>query len=564
MDQSLSLPRRMLLQWGYSIQDKGFPLSVKTIDVHSLHAALCRGQEIALIDPREQGSFGARHILRAVNMPRSRFELLYRRMIPRQSVPIVLCDAGDGLVAGIADMLAFAGWTDIATLDGGVDAWEAAGFPLFSGVNVPSKGFGEYIEAKFGTPHISAETLNQMQHSGEDLVILDSRPFTEFNSLSIPGGIDAPGAELVHRVKTVAPNPKTTIVVNCAGRTRSIIGAQSLINAGVPNPVVALENGTMGWMLAGLDCARGNRNLATEPDQAANAWARSAAHKVAAHFGVEQLDWDTINAWRTETNRTTYLLDVRTIEEFQAGHIPGSHHAPGGQLVQATDEYVGILNSRLVLIDDTETRALMTAAWLRQMGWRDVAILKGGIGSRGTEAGPVEEPVFELGLMPVSQISAQDAMKLTDVVMIDFSSSLSHRKGHPQGARCAIRARAMADLKSVLCSRLLVFTARDPRSATLAAQDLMRAGVHRVRVLTGGTIAWEQAGGPMESGIKDAFSAEDDVLHKPYEITVDKTAMQRYIDWELALVPQVRREGTLTFPDFPIPSGAIATGQNAD
>ena len=539
-------------------------MPVKTIDAHSLHAALCSGQEIALIDPREQGSFGARHILRAVNMPRSRFELLYRRMIPRQSVPIVLCDAGEGLVTGVADILAFAGWTDISILDGGVDAWEAVGFPLFSGVNVPSKAFGEYIEAKFGTPHVSAETLDQMQRSGDDLVILDSRPFTEFNSLSIPGGIDMPGAELVHRVKTVAPNPTTTIVVNCAGRTRSIIGAQSLINAGIPNPVVALENGTMGWMLAGLECARGNTNLAPEPDAAANDWARSAAHKVGAHFGVERLDWDAINAWRTEVDRTTYLLDVRTIEEYEAGHIPGSHHAPGGQLVQATDEYVGILNSRLVLIDDTETRALMTAAWLRQMGWQDVTVLKGGIGSRGTETGSIEESVFELGLMPVSEIAAQDAMKLTDAVMIDFSSSLSHRKGHPQGARFAIRARATEDLKSVLCSRLLVFTARDPRIATLAAQDMMRAGVHRVRVLTGGTIAWEQAGGPMGSGIEDAFSAEDDVLHKPYEITVDKTAMQRYIDWELALVPQVRREGTLTFPDFPIPSGAIATGQNAD
>jgi rhodanese-related sulfurtransferase len=539
-------------------------VSVKTIDAHSLHAALCSGQEIALIDPREQGSYGARHILRAVNMPRSRFELLYHRMIPRQSVPIVLCDAGEGLVTGVADILAFAGWTNISILDGGADAWEAAGFPLFSGVNVPSKAFGEYIEAKFGTPHISAEALDQMQRSGDDLVILDSRPFTEFNSLSIPGGIDTPGAELVHRVRTVAPNPKTTIVVNCAGRTRSIIGAQSLINAGVPNPVVALENGTMGWMLAGLECARGNTNLAPEPDEVSNEWARSAAHKVGAHFGVKRLDWDVISSWRTEADRTTYLLDVRTIEEFQAGHIPGSHHAPGGQLVQATDEYVGVLNSRLVLIDDTETRALMTAAWLRQLGWQDVVVLKGGIGPHGTQTGSAEEPVFELGLMPVSQISAPDAMNVKDVVMIDFSSSLSHRKGHPLGAQFAIRARAMEDLKSVLCSRLLVFTARDPRIATLAAQDMMRGGVHRVRVLTGGTIAWEQAGGAMESGIKNAFSAEDDVFHKPYDITLDKKAMQRYIDWEVALVPQVQREGTLVFPDFPIPSSVNATGHDAD
>ncbi|MDF1748366.1 MAG: rhodanese-like domain-containing protein [Alphaproteobacteria bacterium] len=539
-------------------------MSVKTIDAHSLHAALRSGREIALIDLREQGSFGARHILRAVNMPRSRFELLYRRMIPRKTVQIVLCDAGEGLVASVADILAFAGWKDVAILDGGVDAWEAAGFPLFSGVNVPSKAFGEYVEAKFGTPHISAQRLHQMQQSGEDIVILDSRPFTEFNALSIPGGIDVPGAELVHRVKTIAPNPQTTIVVNCAGRTRSIIGAQSLINAGVPNPVVALENGTMGWMLAGLECAKGNTELAPPPDKVANDWAMSAAQQVGTRFGVQRMDWDAVSQWRGQEDRTTYLLDVRTAEEFQAGHIPCSHHAPGGQLVQATDEFVGILNSRLVLIDDTETRAMMTAAWLRQLGWQDVSVLKGGIGTHGVQTGPAPEAVFELDLMPVSHISAQDALALDDALMIDFSSSLSHRKGHPKGARFAIRARALEDLKSVLCSRLLVFTARDPRIATLAAQDMMRAGVHRIRVLIGGTIAWEQAGGPMESGIDAAFSAEDDVFHKPYDITIDKTAMQRYIDWELALVPQVKREGTLTFPDFPASVHTNNAGQHAD
>src|ERR671928_964149 len=83
-------------------------------------------------------------------------------------------------------------------------------------------------------------------------MLMDSRPFDEYQRVSIPTAVNVPGAELVLRVRDMAPKPDTLVVVNCAGRTRSIIGAQSLINAGLPNPVVALRNGTMGWTLAGF------------------------------------------------------------------------------------------------------------------------------------------------------------------------------------------------------------------------------------------------------------------------------------------------------------------------
>lgn len=524
---------------------------METINAQELHALLSSGGEIALIDLREEGNFGARHILRAVNMPRSRFELMYRRLIPRSTAPVVLCDAGEGLTAGVADVLGFAGWRNVRILDGGIDAWEAAGYPLFSGVNVPSKAFGEYVEATFGTPHISADDLKKMQDTGEDIAILDSRPYREFNNMSIPGGIDMPGAELVHRVRTAVPNPETKIVVNCAGRTRSIIGAQSLINAGVPNPVVALENGTMGWMLAGHDCARGETAVAAPPAAPDDQWARNAAKQVGARFGVQTATWDQVQNWQQDADRTTFLLDVRTPEEFQAGHIPGFRHAPGGQLVQATDQYVGILNSRIVLADDTMTRAMMTASWLRQMDWRDVYVLNGGIGDRGTETGPVKDYVFELELMSVAMVTVADMKRLGDVPMVNFSKSLAHRRRHPKGARFAIRSRAMADLSEILAERWMVFTADDPALAILAAQDMTRAGVHRIKVLSGGNSAWYDAGQAEEDGMTDPFSAEDDVFHKPYDLELDKAAMQRYIDWEVALVPQVEREGTLKFPAFP-------------
>jgi rhodanese-related sulfurtransferase len=526
-------------------------VSGDAIEASALHQWLTSGQEIALIDLREQACFGRRHILRAVNIPRSLFELNYRRLIPRKSTPVVLCDDGEGLTESIADLLRFAGWCNLYILKGGLNTWEAAGYPLFSGVNVPSKAFGEYVVTQFGTPHICADELAKLQKEGRNLCILDSRPFPEFHNMSIPGGLNMPGAELVHRVKSVVRDPETLIVVNCAGRTRSVIGAQSLINAGIPNKVVALENGTMGWILSGRNCATGRTEFAPPPDPAADRWAVGAAESVAHRFQVKQIDRATADSWRHEENRTTYLLDVRTREEFESGHIPGSYHAPGGQLVQATDEYIGVQNARIILVDDTGTRACMTASWLKQMGWCDVAVLKHGNINRNSESGPVHDPVHEIGLIPVGSVGLEDVQRMgADIPIIDVSNSLEHRKSHPAGARFVIRSRMMSDLRAILASRWIIFTAHDPRLAQLAAQDMTRAGIHRVKVLRGGTAAWQEAGGAMESGMKNPFSPEEDIFHKPYTLAFDKDAMQRYIDWEIALVPQVKQEGTVSWPHF--------------
>src|SRR5262249_15620910 len=149
-------------------------------------------------------------------------------------------------------------------LHGGGAAWAKSGFVLFSGVHVPSKAFGEFVEHDRDTPSISATELDSLMRSHADFVVLDSRPFDEYSRISIPTSTNVPGAELVLRVRDIVPSPETQIVVNCAGRTRSIIGAQSLIDAGVPNKVVALRNGTMGWHLAGLACDGGK--AARAPD----------------------------------------------------------------------------------------------------------------------------------------------------------------------------------------------------------------------------------------------------------------------------------------------------------
>src|SRR5258708_11447288 len=194
--------------------------------------------------------------------------------------------------------------------------------------------------------------------------------------MSIPTAINVPGAELVLRVHDLAPSPETLVVVNCAGRTRSIIGAQSLIDAGVPNKVVALRNGTMGWNLAGLTCETGKDRRALASSDHGTAWAKSAAARVARRFGIERIDRAALDRFRSESGqRSLYLFDVRDPTEYAAGHVAGAVSAPGGQLVQATDQYAGTLHARIVCVDDREARAVMTASWLKQMGWREVYVL---------------------------------------------------------------------------------------------------------------------------------------------------------------------------------------------
>src|SRR3569623_990032 len=326
---------------------------------------LTDGEELALIDVREELVYSQNHLLWARSVPLSRIELRFARQVPRKATRIVLVDDGDGLAARAEAILTSAGYSDVAYLEGGVAGWEKAGLITFSGMHVPSQAFGDFVEHDSGTPSVSAQELDAMLRSGTNMKVLDSRPFDEFNRVSIPTGIDVPGAELVLRVRDIVPSPDTTIVVNCAGRTRSIIGAQSLIDAGVPNKVVALRNGTMGWHLAGLQTASGETARCPAVTDKGLTWARDAARKVAEKFGVQRIDPAGVARFTADAARTTYVFGVRDPADYRRGHFPGAVSAPGGQLVQATDTFAGTLGARIVLSDDRQARALMSGAWLR-------------------------------------------------------------------------------------------------------------------------------------------------------------------------------------------------------
>jgi rhodanese-related sulfurtransferase len=349
-------------------------MTLPTVTASHIRIALLRRDEIALLDVRHEAAFATGHPLFAANMAADRIALEAETRLPRKDVQIVVYDAGEGLAAVASDRLRALGYTDVRELDGGLKAWQAAGYELFQDVNSYAKAFGELVESRRHTPSLSADEVSALIASDANIRILDVRRFDEYATMNIPGSISVPGAELVLRAGRAAPDPDTTIIVNCAGRTRSIIGTQSLINAGVTNKVRALRNGTIGWTLAKQDLEHGSDRRG---EIGAFAGAEANARDVAYRAGVKRLTLEEMTAMQAQTDRTLYRFDVCAAEEYAAGHIPGFRHYPGGQLVQEIDMAAPVRGARIVLTDNMGVRADMTASWLAQMGW-ETYVLDGG------------------------------------------------------------------------------------------------------------------------------------------------------------------------------------------
>ncbi len=531
------------------------PSMTRTVTPAQLQALLVAGGELALLDVREQGVHYQGHPFYACCLPLSRLELMVESLVPRRRAPIVLVDGGgEGLAERAAAKLAQLGYTDLAILENGCAGWQASGGELFSGVNVPSKAFGEFVEHHYETPRIPPEELTRLQDAGRRMVILDSRPFEEYHRMNIPGGIDVPGAELAYRVHDLAPDPQTLVVVNCAGRTRSIIGCQSLRNAGIPNQVVALKDGTMGWELAGYACEHGSQRVGPVPSADGAAKARAAADRVAVRFQVQFVTRETVQAWSQRPGHTLFMLDVRAREEFEQGHIAGSRHAAGGQVVQATDEYIGVRNAHVVLIDPARVRSVMTASWLNQMGWDHVYVLEpegqDGFDGWPVERGPGPHRVAALAAwQTISTEALGERLRDRGLAVIDLSTSLRFRDRHIPAAWWAVRARleqARAKLPDV---QTLVLTSEDGALAHLAAPEASALWPDaKVRVLDGGNAAWLAAGGETESGVVNATTTLDDLWYKPYEQPHAYAEHARaYLTWEVALVDQITRDPTIRF-----------------
>ncbi len=499
----------------------------------------------ALIDVREAGEYNSSHIPGASPMPRRHLEFLMGHAVPFQGTPVVLCD-DDGRRAQLAAAtVERMGYRHASVLDGGINRWVTDEFPTEWGTNVPSKDFGEKVEVVHHVPEVEAKDLAERMRRGEKLVILDTRTPEEFRRFCIPGGRNVPGGELALRITDITRNldRDTTIIVNCAGRTRSIIGTRVLQRMGLPN-VYGLKNGTAGWVLAGQQLETGaDRVQLPELSPEAVAAAEAYAARLAVEDGVRHLDIPALReAIERRARETVYLIDVRTAEEYAAGHIPGFRWFPGGQAVQRSDEAAVVKNCPIVFSCDGKARATLIASWYRQMGFGEVYAVDGGtaawVGSgRSLDKGMPEERPFghDEARGKVTLLSPQELHSSPTPAVIFVDTSQDFARGHVTGARWVPRGWMEFWIPDIVPSKstAVAVTCNDGRNSALAGATLKELGYQHVSILDGGMAAWQKAALPVEKGLSGVMAPPTDVV--PYGPDRNFADMQNYLRWEEAL-----------------------------
>ncbi len=525
---------------------------MRLISPKNLKPMLTEYAEIAFLDVREHGQYGEGHPFFSVNVGYSTIEAEVPLLVPRKDVAVVVMDDGDGVSERAAHALQKLGYTDVLVLEGGAPGWQAAGYTLFKGVNVPSKTFGELVEQECMTPSLSADELKLRLEQEEPTVVLDGRPEHEYYKMSIPSASSCPNAELAYRIPALALDPEVTIVINCAGRTRSIIGAETLRQCGFFNPILALRNGTQGWALSGFNL---NHGMQSDPLPSVDFEARAQASQTANHLikrlALPKVCPELLKTWKKDPTRTTYIFDVRTEKEFLAGHWPDARHAPGGQLVQTTDQYLAVRNARIILCDDdTRLRAATTAMWLRAMG-HDVTILDEDVSQAvSLKINHTNGSIVADGPL----VSPEEAFErfTNGAQLIDASHSQDYRRGHARGSIWITRSRA----KNLDCSfdDPIIITGQDELLIIGVVREFLELGYTDLRWFEGSRQIWSLAGFEIEQTPNYPTDQECiDFLffvHDRHDGNLD--AARLYLEWETGLLAQLddQERNIFTPPQF--------------
>ena len=511
-------------------------MKIRRISAEELRTRFTGQAEFALIDVREEGVFTRAHLLAASNLPLSRLELLIEEAVPRGQTEIILCD--EATAPRAARVLSELDYESLTVLAGGLSGWTLTGGKLFSGVNVPGKAFGEYIEKSRGTPALTAAELKALLESDNPPVLLDTRTPEEHRSFCIPGAISCPNGELVFRALHAIDSPEQLVVTHCAGRTRSIIGAQTLIDAGLPNRVCSLENGTLAWVFEDYPLENHANRPLPVPGNDDRKPGLAAANRLRERHGIGVIELNTLEGRRLDGERTVYCVDVRSGEEFAKRTLAGARHVPGGQLVQNVDRYLVTRGARVVLFDTDGVRACASAAWLAQMGWSDVHTLT--LDSGHTALTP-PLPAVEPGLPTVDGAALENILAGNTGIVVDIRTSVQYRRGHVPGAWFLTRARLDEDYQRLPSATDIVLIAERPDYATVMIADLESRG-RRVWMLDGAMQAWQRSGRPIESGTSFLASEPDDI-HLDADDFDDPAAQARegraYLEWEIGLVHQL-------------------------
>ena len=501
-------------------------------------------EAFVLLDPRETGVFARAHILGSTNVPLSVMEIQLVNLVPNRQTKIIVV-ADDPRIADLTlTRLVAMHYENVSVLEGGIAAWGLAGYVLFSGANVLSKAFGEFVEAKLHTPSISASKLKHWQDTNQSFILLDGRTKDEHQNYCIPGAMHCANADLPRATQILRKNPEIPVVVHCAGRTRSIIGCQVLIDSGLENSVFALENGTIDWLDAGFSLEYGADRpfdfASTEVTQEMLIHTQSLAND----FDIVELSAAQLDL-QDQSFETIYRFDIRSPHEFKKGSLTGTVNVPGGQLVQATDKYIAVRNAAIILLDDDSIRAKYTAIWLRRMGWKNIF-------TYCLSDSDYSLPQYRMQHVQGEYIDSTALVtKLNDpdICILDLRRSPDYYRQHIPGAAYFSRP-IDGQYDALQRDKTFVLVASTCLQYTdLVATEIAESG-RGVVMLEGGMQAWLNRDLPIENINHQFLSYPVDVVPDPEDYGdsfVVQREGKRYLRWEIELIDLIANEPAARF-----------------
>lgn len=533
------------------------------VTVEELRRLFDSNELFALIDVREFGEYTKGYILLASPLPYSRIEMKVESLIPCKNVPVIITDSGengDTRSKKAAKLLKKMGYQKISILENGVRGWHNSGYELFKGIGCPSKCYAAYLEQKKHVPGYFPKDVQEKLKNGEKIAFIDIRREEEFLKMCLPNGLNAPGCDSAYRFLDLVPDPETLVLVNCGARTRSILFAQTLIDFGVPNPVATLKGGTLNWKRNGYELRYGNDNKIAPPSAEAIAFSHKKAKSLADKLNIQFIDKETLEQWQIKSQEEPlYVFDVRLPGEYAQSHLQGSMSAPGGHLAQCITEFIAVRNAKVVLIDDTEVRSIITAYWLKELSVENVCVLKGGLGGSGIGCQNLTSNTYSISSTLLDKLPQQNSITPSSLLqknqstsvplIIDIGYSNNYRNSHIPSSIWCPRGWLEEAHKKYENVQEIIITSDDELHARLTVEDAKEIWPQaKISYLEGGTPAWNHAQFPSETGMKNACVKEDDIPYLWYtDPNITGADMDKYFDWENKDLAQLLKDKTFHY-----------------
>jgi rhodanese-related sulfurtransferase len=538
-------------------------MEIEEYQPEELERLLQSDQVYACIDVRERGEFALDQIPDTTPLARGTLEYRVEKMIPSKSVPVVVC-CNDGRRSELAAMtLLEMGYRDVRLLAGGIVAWKKSGLATRQGWGVGGKEYGEKIAIKEAVTQISPEELFAARDRDENVVLVDVRTEEEYLRGHVPGAVNVPGGQLLFEVPGLLRNEDSLVVVSCAGRTRGILGTQLLREAGL-RKVCALQNGAMGWRLAGYELAVGPREEQVgSTGIQVRSWVKEATQRVASKANVRSVCCKEVERLQSSTD-IYYLVDVRLPKEFRSEHVIGSINLPGGQIALAYENFLAVRQATLFILADDDIRPVWASALFQRLGFPRVFVIDGGIqamAAHGFKLGDAEGETDAkiLGLANARALvegwgPTQVLNSLTGdgrPVVLDVRGSGEYVSGHIRGAQWLARGKLEIEIANKIHDKACqVITVCDSGiRSSLAAATLKSLRYRNIAYLSGGLKVWQREGLSLQDGLDGADvtreEAQADFGHTLWTGALGKSKadMQRYLSWEESLGHKYKQGG---------------------